>query len=455
MTYPEQAKALDERLTATGTYSPTPGGVKATPASRPLVWSKFPKRYREQLRQVPADFFPLYEQIEEAKARWHIIDPSFSTALIEGKAYILPITSLFTNQLLFSSPEEYGKQLIWDERLPAERLARYEGYFLFDMILDSTYTVWRQGPERVELALYLGGDWLHPLPFTPLEYLDTGLAFGFLELWQLLFIPEAEQAGYAEAIGALLYQVAHLFPEALARVPAQVRARFAPTPPLATPNYRQLFNEACERLRAVPGMELTAGLPRAGASLGTVERVGRTLGRPLPPELRAFYQQVNGCELRWRLPATDSAPAAEGLLQLWTLERVFGGEIWMSLKYWDETINDGVLWGAGHPNYVPGLRGLRPFDDQEDHGYPSFGFDADPASPAALYLIGGFDLDYVGRLPLSFAQYLEKALAGGAVRDWQVLFLPEYRDTGEDPSEGPAIRQAWARLGIDPATILA
>ncbi|MDO7873781.1 hypothetical protein Q5H93_03485 [Hymenobacter sp. ASUV-10] len=337
-----------------------------------------------------------------------------------------------------------------------------------DRLQHNTYTLWREVDKRTELAFYLGFDRLHRLPFTPAQYVETGVALRFIELWQLLFIAEDEQADYAEAIGTVVAQVRALFPEALPLLPAHV-ARYAAPAPAAGPDYRQLFADAIAYLQAVPGVELYAqwgqywrGLqddqapPSFGMTLGTFERLRRETGQPVPGELRAFYGQLDGCTLRWNWADTAERPAGEaqrgGSIDLWPLARVFGGHNSRTVRHWDHRVNDGVLWAVGHADWVPGLAELHPFENIDAEKYPCLRLPATPDAPTDVCWLSG-DLDDIYPLQLSFTTYLLRAFACLGVAQWQLLYRTDEL-TYESPGFAHRIEEDLHRLGLDPNQVL-
>jgi hypothetical protein len=354
---------------------------------------------------------------------------------------------------------------IWDKND-----SRFAGCAILSGLQNSSFIVWRVRENRVQLALYLGGTRLHWLPFSPVEYFEAGLAFQFLELWPLLFIAEAEQADYAEAIGTVLGQVRYFFPAAEALVPAHVTARFPIPSPVLAPDYRQLFRDTVAALRRVPGLSLrttnefapqVGDEPAPGAPIGILEQVRRELGRSLPAPMHNFYQQLNGAAFSWQLPPqlTGAAPTdlpIEGGVTLWPLERVFGGPVSHMRLHWDDTINNGVLWAAEHQEETPELTGLRPFDGTDAEVFPSIKLPPDLNAEAGLYLLGHPNTSALAPLRLNFADYVVTALAGAGVRGWQRHFLSKPADITVlgDWATAPPLPLGLRKNGIAPAHLL-
>jgi hypothetical protein len=451
-------------------------GVAAGEPTQPLVWSKVPKRGKHGLGKLPATLRALYEEVDYLTAEWSYHDPAVHSCVLIGDVGVSGIQSVARQRR--GGFHDVTTSEFWDENLPADWIARLSEYRLFDVMPQKTCTIWREVEGEVELALYLGGTRLHILPLTPWQYLEAGLSLCYLELWQLLFIAEAEQDDYADALGTLVHYARQVFPDALPGLPGYVLQRFSGLLPVASgPDYVRRYEDLVANLRTVPHLtvelfttswlgffSLVASGPvdeflqetgARGASLGTFERVRREMGLAVSPELRAFYSQMNGCRLRWQLAAASPAAAGDLHGQLWLLplEQVFGGRKAWERKHWDDNLYDGVTWGSGHLDRVAGLRGLRLFEVVPDEVWP--GVKLQPAPQEAdLHLLWGSKADILTKLPLDFAAYVEAAFASAGLDGWQRLLLPSGLELAEAQQLLNAARRLgnWCQLPVSAAT---
>ncbi len=423
------------------------------------VWSDYPPDQQEAVRRVPADFLPLYKQVQYLGGlAWHYQDPERESFFVQEDCIIPSIAYLFQQEHLHWQDGQKVRGPFWDKQLPAALQDELRHYYLFDGItgnLNNVNTLWREGPAGVELALYLGGERLHPLPFSPLSYAQTGIALGFLELWQLLFIPAEQQADYATAIATLVEQLRRFLPQALPLLPPHVLAYTQPLVLPPGPNYARLVAQLIDHLRAVPGLKLATKQFPTAASLATFEQVRWATGRPVPQQLLAFYGRFNGWWLDWQW--VDQDPLKElrgGSLNIWSLETVFGGRHYLDRIRWDSALHDGDLWAVGHAAHVPGLAALRPFEQPSAEAYPclQLPFSPDPAAPVALRWLAG-DLDESHALSLDFTQYVARLFACAGVRKWQLCYRPDELP-GEDPDFIRQVDEDLRRIGLDPAAVL-
>ncbi len=431
------------------------GDFAPNPVTRPPRPSAYPRSQQAIVRRVPDALLSVYKQMERVGIFWRYQDPAGQRPDIVGSVSLNELTSLFLQQRYSWADGQKRLQFFWDDQLPAPWQVELSTYCIFDSIGRNITTVWRPRPAGeagVELAYYLGGERLHPLPFTPLAYLETGLALGFMELWQLLFIPAEQQPAYALALGTLVEQVRTFFPDALPLLPPHTLTYTQALTLPPGPDYRRWLRELTARLQAVPGLYVDARYsPGHTATLAAFEQVRWATGQPVPAELLAFYGRLNGCHLRWQWLTQDYTEEPRGgALEFWPLEQVFGGSNFLSRVRWDDAIHDGDLWAVGHPARVPGLPRLRPFSRaQNAEAYPclQLPFPTDPAAPVELRWLTG-DLDDIYPLRLGLTDYLARAFAGAGVYKWQYF----YRTDGleyVDFDFASAIDEDLRRLGFD------
>jgi hypothetical protein len=438
------------------------GSLTLDPAKRRPKSTVHPYSQPGTERPVPAALRTLYQQAKSISVSWRYQDPAGQRMDIVGYAHLPKLPSIFWQELYSWADGQERDSFFWDDQLPAPWQAELRTYYRFDYIARNIFTLWRPHPADeagVELALYLGGERLHPLPFTPLAYWETGLALGCMELWQLLFIPEDQQPAYAPALGTLVEQIRAFFPDALPLLPPHTLAYTHALTLPPGPDYRRWVRELTARLQAVPGLYLD---PRAQwsttytATLATFEQVRWATGQPVPDELRAFYGRLNGCLLRWQWAQQDlTAEPRGGALEFWPLEEVFGGAHVSYRVRWDAAIHDGELWAVGHPARVPGLPQLRPFSRaQNAEEYPclQLPFPADPAAPVALCWLTG-DLDEINPLRLGLTDYLARAFACAGAYKWQYFYRTDGLEYVDFDFAG-AINEDLRRLGLDPDQVL-
>ena len=167
------------------------------------------------------------------------------------------------------------------------------------------------------------------------------------------------------------YKASDRDPELLADLEAatQLIAGEKPPKPIAVQSvelsYQKRLDDLAKRIRANKRLELVRldryPLPPRNA----FKKIESTFRSPLPKAMLDFYSHLNGFRLVWQTKPVVT-PAASGVLDLFPLERAFGGEHHMWTVDWDEFVTRGELWNDESKDICPAdsltLRNMRQFD---------------------------------------------------------------------------------------------
>lgn len=114
------------------------------------------------------------------------------------------------------------------------------------------------------------------------------------------------------------------------------------TKPKSNINFYKLINSKIEVLKKTDGIEIFDFKINKGISEKKIAKIEQYLGYQIPPIMKSFYAIVNGFNLQWNYEKDNIQ--LYGFIDLWKLERVFGG--------WDGSISkskisnpfEDILW---------------------------------------------------------------------------------------------------------------
>jgi hypothetical protein len=256
----------------------------------------------------------------------------------------------------------------------------------------------------------------------------------------------------AKALGIAVHGEAEL------RVILRGAAKKAPTT-VAGPleRYVERFRAMVEELRAHPEVVVYRFNVNPAASRADFSAVEKQLGRPLPADIRAFYEQADGLLLQWthkrhehfdpkahqpddkRKSFLDYGP---GCVRVLPIKEAFVTANWKN-QFYDDTMGDKpgpyVLRGRSWPSLLDFSKSLRVFD-----WYSAFYVAAFVVHPDhEPWVIVGDDhgVCWDGYAPTNLESYLEGVLARYGTHSGREVF----RDDSSRPALKERPRAWWAK----------
>jgi hypothetical protein len=210
-------------------------------------------------------------------------------------------------------------------------------------------------------------------------------------------------------------------------------------------DYLKRFDKLAKDLAAQKYIDIVEYKPQPAASRATLKAVQDTLGAPLSPPLRAFYEQMNGLKLHWTIKPNLSAEETSKLRKKSTdyyvliaeyVEDPFAMINLLSLE--DSILKKHKTGGSqagpaitfNSVRYEPSdfRKRLKPFDVMNLDSCMAFVLEKNNGNPPVMVLHDGCS-DWTGARPTDFGSYLEMLLATrGLVEARQKIFVGVGKD---------------------------
>jgi hypothetical protein len=222
-------------------------------------------------------------------------------------------------------------------------------------------------------------------------------------------------------------------------------------------SFKARFTDMVGDLRKSGGITITHFWMGPPVDEQDVQAVETKLGYALDAEIKAFFRQTNGLQLRWLKAApgaatvstenpgllTDDDPA-EGLVNILPMRRLFIDEdyddrIYMDWMQGQEQVFSGVTY-----DLFEFMRSIRPFDNFNTYGSMALVLGTQAANPPAV-LGDSHNASFTNSRITDFASYLEAVLRDrGEVSARRTLFK------GSDGHEQPPLRGAASLDEVSP-----